>query len=77
MNKNTLSTLADIEYVIRKDVMTLYNEYLDLMNLSPDERTKIENAALTTIEKLDEIKSSKIKDLDDHVELEALNRITY
>lgn len=77
MNKNTLSTLADIEYVIRKDVLTLYNEYLDLMNLSPDERTKIENAALTTIEKLDEIKASKIKDLDDHVELEALNRITY
>ncbi len=77
MNKNTLSTLADIEFVIRKDLMTLYNEYLDLMNLSPDERIKIENAALTTIEKLDTIKASKIKDLDEHVEIEALNRISY
>lgn len=77
MNKNTLSTLADIEFVIRKDLMTLYNEYLDLMNLSPDERIKIENAALTTIEKLDVIKASKIKDLDEHVEIEALNRISY
>lgn len=77
MNKNTLSTLADIEFVIRKDLMTLYNEYLDLMNLSPDERIKIENAALTTIEKLDTIKASKIKDLDEHVEMEALNRISY
>lgn len=77
MNKNTLSTLADIEYTIRRDILSLYNEYLDLINVSSDERTKIENAALITIEKLDEIRSSKIKDLGEHVELEALNRISY
>lgn len=77
MNKNTLVTLSEIEYCIRRDVLELFNEYLDLMNLDPQERVKIENAAHTTIEKLDQIKASKIKDLGEHVELEALNRMSY
>lgn len=77
MNKTTLITLADIEYTIRRDVTELFNEYLDLMNLELTEREKIENAIHTTIEKLDEIKNSKIKDLDEYVEIEALNRMSY
>lgn len=75
MNNETLKTLANIESTLRRDVVSLYNEYLDLLNINDDERQKIEDAIIVTIEKLDLVRASKISNLDEHVEIEYLTRV--
>lgn len=76
INKKGLITLANIEYTLRHDMLNLYNEYLDLLNITSEERQRIEDAIITTIDKLDNIRSSNIRDLDDHVEVDLINRIS-
>lgn len=75
MKRSTLLTIKDIVYNLDKSCCDLH-ELLDLLNLTPDERVKIEDALLVTLNKVDKIKNSQISNLEDHIEIEYIEKYT-
>lgn len=73
MEKDTLFAIKELEATIRSDALELYSgPYLDLLNINKDERDRIENALIKLVEKMDNIRASKIKDIHEHVDIDSL-----
>ena len=68
MNKNTLILISNIINQL-DDVGEKLFEMLDLLNLTPEEKLKIEDMILVTKEKIETIKKSQISNLDQHIDV--------
>ena len=75
MDKKSLFTLADILQSLDKTNRTLY-ELLDTMNLTQVEREKIEDSLFVIMEKIDTIKRTNIKELQEHVDFDQIKKIS-
>ena len=68
MKKNTLILISNIINQLDDAGEKLF-EMLDLLNLTPEEKLKIEDMILVTKEKIETIKKSQISDLDQHIDV--------
>ena len=68
MNKNTLILISNIINQLDDAGEKLF-EMLDLLNLTPEEKLKIEDMILVTKEKIETIKKSQISNLDQHIDV--------
>ena len=68
MNKNTLILISSIVNQLDDAGEKLF-EMIDLLNLTPEEKLKIEDMILVTKEKIETIKKSQISDLDQHIDV--------
>ena len=68
MNKGTLILISSIVNQLDDAGEKLF-EMLDLLNLTPEEKLKIEDMILVTKEKIETIKKSQISDLDQHIDV--------
>ena len=75
MKKSTLYLIADIVNSVESSNQKLY-DLLDTMNLSPDERDKVLESIYVIVEKIEQIKRSNIGQLEDHIDIEQLERIS-
>lgn len=74
MKKDTLMVARDIIIDLETANENL-NQMLDLLNITDEERRRIEDAILVTIEKIEQIKKSKISNLQEHVDIEYIDRV--
>lgn len=74
MKKDTLMVTRDIILDLETANENL-NQMLDLLNITDEERRRIEDAILVTIEKIEYIKKSKISNLQEHVDIEYIDRV--
>ena len=68
MKKNTLVLISNIINQLDDAGEKLF-EMLDLLNLTPEEKLKIEDMVLVTKEKIETIKKSQIANLDQHIDV--------
>ena len=68
MKKSTLILISNIINQLDDAGEKLF-EMLDLLNLTPEEKLKIEDMVLVTKEKIETIKKSQISDLDQHIDV--------
>ena len=68
MKKSTLILISNIINQLDDAGEKLF-EMLDLLNLTPEEKLKIEDMILVTKEKIENIKKSQISDLDQHIDV--------
>ena len=68
MKKSTLILISNIINQLDDAGEKLF-EMLDLLNLTPEEKLKIEDMILVTKEKIEIIKKSQISDLDQHIDV--------
>lgn len=68
MKKNTLILISNIINQLDDAGEKLF-EMIDLLNLTPEEKLKIEDMVLVTKEKIENIKKSQISDLDQHIDV--------
>ena len=68
MKKNTLVLISNIINQLDDAGEKLF-EMLDLLNLTPEEKLKIEDMILVTKEKIETIKKSQISNLDQHIDV--------
>ena len=68
MKKNTLILISNIINQLDDAGEKLF-EMLDLLNLTPEEKLKIEDMILVTKEKIENIKKSQISNLDQHIDV--------
>ena len=68
MKKSTLILISNIINQLDDAGEKLF-EMLDLLNLTPEEKLKIEDMVLVTKEKIENIKKSQISDLDQHIDV--------
>ena len=68
MKKSTLILISSIVNQLDDAGEKLF-EMLDLLNLTPEEKLKIEDMILVTKEKIETIKKSQISDLDQHIDV--------
>lgn len=74
MKKSTLLTIKDIILAIDNSNRNLY-EMLDLLNVTPDERLRIEDAIMVTAEKIEQIRRSQITELNQHMDVDYIERM--
>lgn len=75
MKKSTLYVIADILNTIEHSNRNLY-ELLDMMNITPEEKERILDSIYVITEKLEQVKRSNINSLDDHIDIEQIERIS-
>ena len=75
MKKSTLYVIADILNTIEHSNRNLY-ELLDMMNVTPEEKERILDSIYVITEKLEQVKRSNINSLDDHIDIEQIERIS-
>ena len=75
MKKSTLYVIADILNTIEHSNRNLY-ELLDMMNITPEEKEKILDSIYVITEKLEQVKRSNINSLDEHIDIEQIERIS-
>ena len=75
MKKSTLYLIADIVNSVESSNQKLY-ELLDTMNLSPDERDKVLESIYVIVEKIEQIKRSNINQLDNHIDVDQIEKIS-
>lgn len=75
MKKSTLYVIADILNSLDTNSRSLY-ELLDTMNLSPDEREKVQDSIYVIIEKIEQIRQSKINELENFIDIEQIEKIS-
>ena len=68
MNKSTLILISNIINQLDDAGEKLF-EMIDLLNLTPEEKLKIEDMILVTKEKIETIKKSQISNLDQHIDV--------
>ena len=68
MKKSTLILISSIVNQLDDAGEKLF-EMLDLLNLTPEEKLKIEDMILVTKEKIENIKKSQISNLDQHIDV--------
>ena len=74
MKKSTLLTIKDIILAIDNSNRNLY-EMLDLLNITPDERLRIEDAIMVAAEKIEQIRRSQITELNQHMDVDYIERM--
>jgi hypothetical protein len=74
MKKSTLLTIKDILLSVDNANRNLY-EMLDLLNITPEERATIEDAIMVTAEKIEQIRRSQINELNQHMDVDYIERI--
>lgn len=75
MKKSTLYVIADILNSLDTNSRSLY-DLLDTMNLSPDEREKVQDSIYVIIEKIEQIRQSKINELENFIDIEQIEKIS-
>ena len=75
MKKTTLYLITDIVNSVESSNQRLY-ELLDTMNLSPDERDKVLESIYVIVEKIEQIKRSNISQLDNHIDIDQIEKIS-
>ena len=68
MKKSTLILISNIINQLDDAGEKLF-EMIDLLNLTPEEKLKIEDMILVTKEKIEIIKKSQISNLDQHIDV--------
>ena len=68
MKKSTLILISNIINQLDDAGEKLF-EMIDLLNLTPEEKLKIEDMILVTKEKIENIKKSQISNLDQHIDV--------
>ena len=68
MDKATLMIIADILNTLDRNNRELY-ELLDILNVTPDEKEKVIDSIMVIAEKMEQIRRSNIKNLDDHIDI--------
>ena len=68
MDKATLMIIADILNTLDRNNRELY-ELLDILNVTPDEKEKVIDSIMVIAEKMEHIRRSNIKNLDDHIDI--------
>lgn len=68
MKKSTLMLISNIINQLDDAGEKLF-EMIDLLNLTPEEKLKIEDMILVTKEKIETIKKSQISNLDQHIDV--------
>lgn len=68
MKKSTLMLISNIINQLDDAGEKLF-EMIDLLNLTPEEKLKIEDMILVTKEKIEIIKKSQISNLDQHIDV--------
>ena len=68
MKKSTLILISNIINQLDDAGEKLF-EMIDLLNLTPEEKLKIEDMVLVTKEKIETIKKSQISNLDQHIDV--------
>ena len=68
MDKTTLMIIADILNTLDRNNRELY-ELLDILNVTPDEKEKVTDSIMVIAEKMEQIRRSNIKNLDDHIDI--------
>lgn len=75
MKKSTLYVIGDILNSLDTRSRNLY-ELLDTMNLSPDEKERVLESIYVIVEKLEQIKRSKINELGNYIDIEQVEKIS-
>lgn len=75
MKKSTLYVIADILNTIEHSNRNLY-ELLDMMNITPEEKERILDSIYVITEKLEQVKRSNINSLEEHIDIEQIERIS-
>lgn len=68
MTEQTLYTIKDIVNNLEYGNSNLFN-MLDFLNITPEERKRIEDSIIVTAEKINMIKESKISNLHEHLDI--------
>ena len=68
MDKATLMIIADILNTLDRNNRELY-ELLDILNVTPDEKEKVTDSIMVIAEKMEQIRRSNIKNLDNHIDI--------
>ena len=68
MDKATLIIIADILNTLDRNNRELY-ELLDILNVTPDEKEKVTDSIMVIAEKMEQIRRSNIKNLDDYIDI--------
>lgn len=68
MDKATLMIIADILNTLDRNNRELY-ELLDILNVTPDEKEKVTDSIMVIAEKMEQIRRSNIKNLDDLIDM--------
>ena len=68
MDKTTLMIIADILNTLDRNNRELY-ELLDILNVTPDEKEKVTDSIMVIAEKMEQIRRSNIKNLNDHIDI--------
>ena len=72
MNKEDLKVLKRVIENLETANSNLM-DMLHLLNITENERELLENLAIITQDKIDQIKSTRISELDEHVDFQELN----
>lgn len=68
MDKATLMIIADILNTLDRNNRELY-ELLDILNVTPDEKEKVTDSIMVIAEKMEQIRRSNIKNLDEYIDI--------
>lgn len=68
MDKATLIIIADILNTLDRNNRELY-ELLDILNVTPNEKEKVIDSIMVIAEKMEQIRRSNIKNLDDYIDI--------
>lgn len=68
MDKSTLMIIADILNTLDRNNRELYN-LLEILNITPDEKERVIDSVMVIVEKMEQIKRSNIKNLDEHIDI--------
>lgn len=68
MDKTTLMIIADILNTLDRNNRELY-ELLDILNVTPDEKEKVTDSIMVIAEKMEQIRRSNVKSLDNYIDI--------
>ena len=74
MDKSTLMIIADIINTLDRNNRELY-ELLDILNVTPDEKEKVTDSIMVIVEKIEQIRRTNIKNLDEHIDITYVKNI--
>ena len=68
MDKSTLMIIADILNSLDRSNREIY-DLIEILNVTPDEKSKITDSVMVIAEKLEQLRRSNIKDLDNFIDI--------
>lgn len=74
MKKSTLIAIAEIVNLVDNSNRGLY-EMMELLNMTPEELDKVNDAIMVVAEKIERIKKSNIPDLEKHIDVNYVENI--